>query len=271
MIRTDKNTMTDTNQETIEIQARQYQADKNALKGRFIAVTGAGAGIGRCAAKTFAAHGATVILLGRTTQKLEQVYDEIEAAGHPKAAIFPINFEGAVDKDYNDMCNAIDQEFGRLDGLLHNASELGERTPITNYSSDTWQRIMQVNVNAPFMMSKALMPLLLRSENASIIFTGSNVGLKGRAFWGAYAASKAASDNLMQTLAEELEEATTARCNSINPGPTRTQMRAMAYPAENPAQVVIPENIMPTYLYLMSAVSVGTNGLQLNAQSYAQS
>lgn len=246
--------------------ARNFTADQNCLNNRIIAVTGAGDGIGRCAAKTFAAHGATVILMGRTTQKLEQVYDEIEAAGHPKAAIYPINFEGAVGKDYDDMCDAIDQEFGRLDGILHNAGELGERTPITNYSAECWQRVMQVNVNAPFMMTKSLMPLLQRSEAGTIVFTGSSVSQAGRAYWGAYAASKAATVNLMQTLADELDEATNVRCNSINPGATRTKMRAAAYPAENPASVTRAEDIMPSYLFLMADASVGISGQQLNAQ-----
>jgi NAD(P)-dependent dehydrogenase (short-subunit alcohol dehydrogenase family) len=241
---------------------QDYRPVADLLKDRVIAITGAGAGIGRIAAKTFAAYGATVILLGRTTQKLEQVYDEIEQAGHPQPAIFPINLEGACEKDYEDMCQAFFQEFGRLDGLLHNAGDLGERTPIANYSSDTWQRVMQVNVTAPFMMTKALLPLLEKSEGAHILFTGSSVGYEGRAFWGAYAASKAAQENLMQTLAQEMEDVTPITVNSINPGATRTQMRAAAYPAENPVDVKSPEELMPLYLYLMSADSNGISGKQ---------
>lgn len=243
-----------------------YQAPADLLKGKIIAVTGAGDGIGRAAAKAYAAHGATVILLGRTIAKLEMTYDDIEKAGYPQAAIYPINFEGAVEKDYQDMCNRLDEEFGRLDGILHNASELGQRTPINNYAADVWQKIMHVNVNAPFMMTKALLPLLERSEAGSIIFTGSGVGLKGRAYWGAYAASKAATENLMQTLADELDEATNIRANSINPGATRTKMRAEAYPAENPASIKTPEDIMGLYLYLMGKESQGVNGQQFDAQ-----
>jgi len=248
------------------IDPNQYQAPADLLEDKIIAVTGAGDGIGKTAAKTFAAHGATVILLGRTIAKLEMVYDEIEAAGHPQPAIYPINFEGAVEKDYDDMCNRLNDEFGRLDGILHNASELGQRTPIATYAVDVWQKVMHVNVNAPFMMTRALLPLLERSENGSIVFTGSGVGLKGRAYWGAYAASKAATENLMQTLADELDEATKVRANSINPGGTRTRMRAEAYPAENPATLKTPEEIMPVYLYLMGRDSVGVNGQQFEAQ-----
>jgi NAD(P)-dependent dehydrogenase (short-subunit alcohol dehydrogenase family) len=241
---------------------QDYTPNPELLRDKIILVTGAGDGIGRTAAKTFAAHGATVILAGRTLPKLEMVYDEIEVAGHPQPAIYPINFEGAVEKDFLDMCNALDEEFGLLDGILHNASELGQRTPISSYANDVWQRVMQVNVNAPFMLTKALLPLLEKAPHASILFTGSSVGLKGRAFWGAYAASKAAAENLMQTLAEELHETTNIRTNSFNPGATRTKMRAAAYPAENPNGVKTAEEMMSAYLYLMGDDSVGVSGEQ---------
>ncbi|MYM62891.1 YciK family oxidoreductase [Pseudomaricurvus sp. HS19] len=242
-----------------------FQAAQDCLKDRVIIVTGAGDGIGRTAAITFAAHGATVVLVGRTIQKLEMVYDEIEAAGHPQPAIYPINLEGASAKDYEDMAQALFDEFGKLDGLLHNAADLGERTPISNYAPDTWLRVMQVNVNAPFMMSRALLPLLEKSDSGSILFTGSSVGYEGRAFWGAYAASKAAAENLMQTLAQELEGTTRIRANSVNPGATRTRMRAAAYPAENPQSVKAPDDLMPLYLYLLSDASVGVSGEQFSS------
>ena len=174
-----------------------YTIKPKALSGKIILVTGAGDGIGKVAAKTFAACGATVVLCGRTMAKLESVYDEIEAAGYPQPAIYPINFESAVEKDYDDMCNALEDTFGHLDGLLFNAADLGERTPIANYSVSAWLRCMQVNVNSPFMMTQALLPLLERAENASILFTSSSVAFKGRAFWGAYSVSKAAAENFM--------------------------------------------------------------------------
>lgn len=244
-----------------------YAIKPNALQGKIIIVTGAGAGIGRCAAKTFAACGATVVLCGRTMSKLEAVYDEIEAAGHPQPAIYPINFESAQQKDYDDMCNALEDTFGRLDGLLHNAADLGERTPISNYSVSAWQRCMQVNANAPFMMTQALLPLLQRADHASILFTSSSVAFKGRAFWGAYAASKAAAENFMQTLHDELEGATQIRVNSINPGATRTDMRAAAYPAEDPQTVKAPEALMPAYVYLLGDDSIGVSGNSFHYQS----
>ncbi len=244
----------------------KYQAPEQLLQGKVIAVTGAGDGIGRVAANTFAAHGATVILLSRTIAKLESIYDEIENNGYPQPAIYPINFEGAVEKDYEDMHHTLDNEFGRLDGLLHNASELGQRTPIANYSIDVWQQILQVNLTAPFLMTKALLPLLEKSTDSSIIFTSSSVGHKGRAYWGAYAVSKAGTENLMQTLAQELEGTAAVRVNSVNPGPTRTKMRAAAYPAEDPATLKTPQDLMGLYLYLMGPDSKGVSGQQFDAQ-----
>ncbi len=243
-----------------------YKPAQNLLQDKVIVVTGAGDGIGKEAALSFARHGATVILLGRTVAKLEAVYDEIEAAGGAQPAIFPINFEGACEKDYEDMAQAIFDTFGKLDGILHNAALLGERTPLSNYATDTWQTVMQVNVNAPFMMTKALLPIMEQADSASIVFTGSTVGYEGRAFWGAYAASKAAQENLMQTLAQELEGTTNIRANSVNPGGTRTRMRASAYPAENPADVKTPDQLMPLYLYLMGTDSEGVTGQQFSYQ-----
>src|SRR5690606_21957274 len=148
-----------------------YQPTSDALADKIILVTGAGDGIGRQAALSFAAHGATVILVGRTLAKLEKVYDEIEAAGGSQPALMPLNLESASDDEYVAIANAIRETFGRLDGLLHNAGELGERTPISNYSTGAWLRCMQVNVNAPFMLTKALLPLLEEAQFSSVLFT----------------------------------------------------------------------------------------------------
>ncbi|OZG71072.1 YciK family oxidoreductase [Hahella sp. CCB-MM4] len=244
-----------------------YEAPEQLLKGRVILVTGAGAGIGRAAAITFANFGATVILSGRTTKKLEDVYDTIEESGGPQPAIFPVNFEGAVAKDYDDLAQAIDDEFGRLDGLLHNASILGHRTPIEHYDPDSWAQVMQVNAHAPFLLTRSLLPVIRKSEDASIAFTSSSVGRKGRAYWGAYAVSKFATEGLMQVLADELDdEEHLIRVNSINPGATRTHMRAMAYPAEDPKKNPLPEEIMNVYLYLMGKDSMGVTGQAFDAQ-----
>lgn len=244
----------------------EYTARPDLLKDRVILVTGAGRGIGAAAARAYAAHGATVILLGKTIEHLEEVYDQIEAAGHPQPAIFPFNLETAQPHQFDELAATIEQEFGRLDGLLHNAALLGPRMPLEQITSDYFNRVMQVNVHAVFNLTTVLVPLLRLSQDASVIFTSSGVAKKGRAYWGPYAVSKAATDNLMEVLADEVEDNYPIRANSINPGATRTGMRAQAYPGENPLANPLPESIMPVYLYLMGPDSQGVNGQRFDAQ-----
>ncbi|WP_434951157.1 YciK family oxidoreductase [Shewanella sp. HL-SH4] len=243
----------------------EYQAKKDLLSNKIILVTGAGDGIGRVAALTFAAHGATVILLGKTVKKLEKVYDEIVAQGSPNPAIVPLDLSGATEQHYLDMADTIAEQFGQLDGLLHNASHLGALGPFEHIDLTSLEKIMKVNVTAAAIMTKALLPVMRKAKNASIIFTSSGVGRKGRAYWGPYAFSKFATEGMMQVLADECEN-TSVRVNSINPGATRTEMRAKAYPAENPQALKTPEDIMPTYVFLMGDDSLNTNGEALNAQ-----
>lgn len=243
-----------------------YTPSADLLAQRVILVTGAGDGIGRSAAISFAAHGATVILLGRTIRKLEAVYDTIERTGYPQPAIYPLNLEGASPKDYETLATTLANEFGRLDGLLHNAAILGNLTPLEHYNITTWYQVMQVNLNAPFLLTQACLPLLKQAQDASIVFTSSGVGRRGKAYWGAYAVSKCALEGLMQVLADEVETNTTIRVNSVNPGATRTAMRAHAYPGEDPNQLPTPDAIMPLYLYLMGPESQQVNGQALDAQ-----
>lgn len=248
-------------------QALAYQATNKLLNDRVILVTGAGDGIGRAATLSYAQHGATVILVGRTTVKLEAVYDEIENRGYPQAAIYPMDFSSASIDDFAVMKNQLDSEFGLLHGILHNASILGDRKPIASTNAATWQELMQVNVNAAFMLTQALLPLLEQAKDASVIFTSSGVGRRGRAYWGAYATSKFATEGLMEVLADELQKTSSIRVNSLNPGATNTAMRRTAYPGENPTSNPYPQDIMAVYLYLMGVDSRGVSGQKLNAQS----
>lgn len=243
-----------------------YAARPDLLQGRVILITGAGRGIGAAAAKACAAHGATVLLLGKTEANLTAVYDEIEAAGHPQPAVIPFNLETALPHQYDELAAMLESEFGRIDGLLHNAAIIGPRTPLEQLSGDNFMRVMQINVNAMFMLTSTLLPLLKLSEDASVVFTSSSVGRKGRAYWGAYGVSKFATEGLMQTLADEVDGISNVRSNSINPGATRTDMRAQAYPGENPASNPAPDAIMPAYLYLLGPDSKGVNGQAFDAQ-----
>lgn len=243
-----------------------YQAPQDLLAGKTILVTGAGDGIGAVAAKTFAAHGATVILTGKTIPKLEKVYDEIIAANNPEPAIYPIDFTGASVDDYAKMAETIEKNFGQLDGLLHNAAQLGLMTPLSSYTPTDWVKTIHTNLTAPFLLTQALIPLLMKAENASIIFTTDRVGQNPNAYWGAYGVSKAGIDNLMVTLAEELENTTNIRVNSIEPGAIRTALRRNAFPGEVPTEVPLPESIMPCYLYLMGRDSLDINKQRIAAQ-----
>ncbi|RLQ22687.1 YciK family oxidoreductase [Seongchinamella sediminis] len=243
-----------------------YRPAPDLLRGKTILVTGAGDGIGRVAALSYAAHGATVILLGRTESKLESVYDEIEAAGHPKPALVTMDLATVSDEQCLHLAQGLAEEFGHLDGLLHNASVLGERRPIESASYQGWQDVMQVNVNAQFALTRHLLPLLQAAPSASIVFTSSGVGRVGRAYWGAYAVSKFATEGFMQVLAAELENTSAIRVNCINPGGTNTAMRRAAFPAEKPTDNPSPEAIMGIYLYLMGADSEGTTGVSFDAQ-----
>jgi len=243
-----------------------YTPAPDLLRDRVILITGAGDGIGAVAARTFAAHGATVVLLGRTIRKLEAVYDAIEEAGGPQPAIYPMNLEGAAPKDYVELAETLETAFGRLDGLLHNAAILGNLTPLAQYDLEVWSKVMQVNLHAPYLMTRALLDLLNTSESASVLFTGAEVGRQGRAYWGAYAIANAGIENMMQIWADELEVNSAIRFNTIDPGPVRTAMRIRAYPGESPEVWPLPETVMSTYLYLMGPDSAGVTGRQFSAQ-----
>lgn len=243
-----------------------YDARPGLLADRVILVTGAGAGIGRALAKRSASLGATVILHGRTVSRLESVYDEIRAEGGPEPAIFPLNLERATGEDYDRLSGAIEAQWGRLDGLVHNAGVLGGRTPIEHHDVADWQRVLHVNLTAPFILCRCLLPLLFQSADASVVFTSSGVGRHGKAYWGAYAVSKFGVEGLSQVLADELANKPNIRVNAINPGATRTAMRAAAYPAEDPERLKTPEEILGAYLYLLGPDSRGITGRSYDAQ-----
>ena len=243
-----------------------YRPRANLLAGKNILVTGAGDGIGRCAALTYARYGATVLLLGRTGRKLEAVYDEIERAGGARPAIVEMDLASASEDSYATLAAGLEREFSHLDGLLHNAALLGDRRPIQQAGYDSWRQVMQVNVNAQFLLTRYLLRLLQQAPRASIILTSSAVGRVGRAYWGAYAVSKFATEGFMQVLADELVNTSNIRVNSLNPRATNTAMRRAAYPAEPPTKNPSPEDIMPAYLFLMGEDSAGFTGRAFDAR-----
>ena len=247
------------------MEPKEYSARDELLAGRVILVTGAGDGIGRATALRCAELGATMVLLGRTSGKLENISDEIVSAGYPQPGIAVFDLAAAQGPDYQNLIDQLEASYPRLDGLLHNAGILGDRSPIEHYDIATWQRVMHVNVNAAFILTRCCLPLLQASDDASIIFTSSGVGRKGRAYWGAYAVSKFATEGLSQVLADELENAN-IRVNCINPGSTRTNMRRKAYPGEDPETLPTPAEILAAYEFLLGPDSAGITGKSVNAQ-----
>ncbi|MHA3049456.1 MULTISPECIES: YciK family oxidoreductase [unclassified Acinetobacter] len=243
----------------------EYQPRTDLLKDKIILITGAGEGIGRAAAISYALHGATVVLHGRTLNKLEVIYDEIESLGAPQPAILPLQLSTASSREYEHLVDTLEHQFGRLDGILHNAGILGERVALADYPVDVWDEVMAVNLRAPFILTQTLLPLLQKSESASVVFASSGVGREARAMWGAYSISKVAVEAMNKIFASENSFAN-IRYNCINPGATRTAMRAKAFPQEDPLSLPTPESLMPAYLYLMGEDSIGMNGQSINAQ-----
>ncbi|MGL4861364.1 MAG: YciK family oxidoreductase [Enterobacteriaceae bacterium] len=243
----------------------QYQAPPDLLKNRYIVVSGAGRGIGREAALTYARHGASLILLGRTEHSLNEVQQEIAAQGYLPAKIYPVDFSTLTAEQCQALAQWLTQQVPHLDGLLHNASILGPIVPTIELNPNAWQEVMQVNVTAALLLTQALLPLLLQAPYASMIFTSSGVVRKRYANWGAYTASKYATEGLVQVLAAEYQHSG-LRVNCLNPGSTRTQMRHTAFPEEDPLTLVTPTDIMPLYLYLMGDDSLQHNGVSFDAQ-----
>lgn len=244
---------------------RTTALNEDELVGRVIAITGPTAGLGQALAIECARRGAEVVLVGRNVKKLEAVYETIGALGRQSATLAPLDLEKAVAADYDAIATAVEQRWGRLDGLVHNAALLGQLAAVEHHDIPTLVRVMHVNVTAPFALTQVLLPALRASADASIILTSSAVGRRGRAYWGAYGMSKFALEGLMQTLADELER-TTVRVNTINPGRARTAMRRQAFPSEDPTTLPAPETLTAPFVALLGPQARGVTGHAFDAQ-----
>jgi len=245
---------------------KQFTAAPGLLEGRVIMITGASGGFGRALAVECARAGASVILSGRNSGKLDRVYDEIEALGAPQPATAVLDLATATAVDYDRLAETIGGEFGKLDGLVHAAALLGDRTPLEQYDVPTWCRVLHVNLTAPFILTQVLLPNLRHSKDASVIFVSSGVVKDSRPFWGAYAVSKTGLESVRSMLSQELEGEENIRVNSINPGRMRTNMRAAAYPAEDPNSLPSPASVAGPFLFLLSAQGRGIDGEYFDAQ-----
>ncbi|WP_417796495.1 SDR family NAD(P)-dependent oxidoreductase [Terasakiella pusilla] len=219
-----------------------------ALEGRIALITGASRGIGRAVALRFAQEGAHVILVARTIAALEEVDDEIQALGG-SATLVPMNLR-EFDK-IDQMGQALYDRFGKIDIVVGNAGFLGDLTPMAHLKVKMWNEVMDVNVTANWRLIRSMEPLLKQSDAGRAIFLSSGTTKAPRAYWAAYAVSKAALENMVQTWALELGK-TNIKANLIDPGATRTRMRAQAYPGENPETLKEPEALTDLFVELAS-------------------
>lgn len=238
------------------------------LAGRAILVTGASGGLGKPLALACAARGATVVLHGRVVRKLEALYDEIVAAGHPQPTILPLDLAHAARADYDTVAGALRAQLGRLDGLVHTAAHLGSLGPIEHQSPETWKTVFEVNVTSAVALTRAALPLLAAAPDASIVFTLDTRGVAPRAFWGAYAASKAALAALAATLADEWETRPSLRVNAVVPGPMHSPLRARSHPGEDKVALPGPEALVPLYLYLLGAQPKAESGVLVDGRAW---
>ena len=239
-----------------------YKVKEGELEGKVILVTGANRGFGLAITMDLAKAGATVIMLGRDLGSLEYAYDAVVDAGYKEPILYPLNLEGATPENYQELQDNILDKFKKLDGLIHNAAILGTQMPIDQYDIKLWYSTLQINLSAPFMLTQFLIPALMKSDDARILFLSSTVGRKARAYWGAYSVSKFGIEGFAKTLSEELEK-TQITVNTINPGKIRTEMRRTAYPAEDASSVPRPEEKSSVIVYLLSNKGSKINGEQL--------
>jgi NAD(P)-dependent dehydrogenase (short-subunit alcohol dehydrogenase family) len=217
------------------------------LKDRIALITGASRGIGRATARLFAREGAHVLLLARTQKSLEAVDDEIKADGG-KASLIPLDL--ADGKTIDALGPSLYERFGRLDVFIGNAGILGGLRPLTHISSETWERVLAVNLTANWRLIRTLDPLLRRSDAGRVVFvTSSRAASQGRAYWAPYSVSKAALEALAKTYANETADST-IKVNLVDPGATATAMRAEAYPGEDQETLQTPDEVAKVILGL---------------------
>lgn len=243
-----------------------YKPRKDLLDDRIIMITGAGDGIGRAAALSFARHGAKVIALGRTASKLQSLCEAINRAGHVTPSVVVQDLTKCTPNSFEQLAGEIETECGRLDGLLHNAAELGALAPLHLYDLDAWSTVMRVNLYIPYLLTRSCLPLLKKSKDASVIFTSAQVARRGRAYWGAYAVAGSAIEGLAQVWSDELSASTTVRVNTLDPGSVKTGLQLRAYPGRELTGLPAAAEIMPAYLYLIGPDSRGVSGQALSAQ-----
>ena len=246
---------------------KDYRPRPDLLADRVILVTGASSGLGRAASLAFARHGATVALLARDAARLEAVYDEIVAAGGPEPAMFPYDLAAADDRSLDTLVGTIAHHLKRLDGLLHSAHQFYSLTPLHLQTLEQWQSLMRVNLIAPFALTRACLPLLQQSPDASVVFTGESHGHQPAAYWGGYAVAKSGLETLTRIWAGELGADASPRINTLIPGQVATTLRSRTHPGLAPETLPSADDLMPWYLYLLGADSRMVRGQIVECQT----
>jgi NAD(P)-dependent dehydrogenase (short-subunit alcohol dehydrogenase family) len=232
------------------------------LEGKVAVITGASQGLGKALALAYAEAGAQVVMNSRSEESLRPVAEEAESSG---AEVLAMAADVSQSADVERLVGAAVERFGRVDVLVNNAGLLGPRVAIERYPEDEWRRVLDANLTGPFLVSKAAIPHM--PEGASIINVVSGVSVEGRSQWGAYSVSKFGVEGLTQILAAELKERG-IRANAVDPGGMRTEMRAAAYPEEDPMTRITPEENTDVFLYLASDESRGVTGERFKAQEF---
>jgi NAD(P)-dependent dehydrogenase (short-subunit alcohol dehydrogenase family) len=227
------------------------------LKNKVILITGASDGIGRALAISAAQAGAEVILVGKTLKKLNLVYDEICALGKniKEPMLLPVNLLQLTPENTQEIFDAINTLYGKLDGLVHLAGDLFGLQPISLYDIQKWQQTIHLHLHVPFLLTQALLPLLKKSESGSIIFTTDSEVSKGKAYYGAYACAKSGIETLANLLQEELENSSNISVSTIYPGKVGTRLRRRVSPDINFAELNTPEQA--SQMFLMCLASPG--------------
>lgn len=233
---------------SITPQGAQTPAD---LAGRVILITGASGGLGSAVALAAARAGAIIILCGRRVRPLEKLYDDILGSGGAEPAIYPIDFEGATPADYEQLATSIEVNFGRLDGIVHAAAHFSGLASHAQTPVENWLKSLQVNLNAPYVLTQACLPVLYKSMDAAVVFVLEDQARVGKAFWGAYGVAKFALMGLVKQWSAELDN-TSVRIMGMVPSPMRTKLRGRAYFAENPGLIDTPEAAAEQCIELLS-------------------
>ena len=238
--------------------------EDRAFKGKNILITGASKGIGRAVSKELSKLGANIILLSKNEALLDSIYDEIIETSNTTPCIIKCDLNGLDENKTQEIVNIISQDYKNLDCIIHNAATIEKMSNIEDFDLKSWEKILKVNLTSSFLLTKSLLPLMKPTKNPRLIFTSSGVAFEGKAYWGAYSVSKGGSKVLSEILSDELEHIENFKVFNFNPMATRTDMRAMAFPAEDPHQLKNVDELIPYYKWMISDLSNKSNKVNIS-------